>query len=122
MDTRFLLFGLLANLAEIELVLWGLAAQDILVLLTTVIIASIILTVIGLLRKGFVSADAAGLMIFGNFPIWVFGSLYLTWSIVGYYEELSRCQEYSVGITSALYDCQSAQYDLVNSDSDRYVV
>jgi len=111
-DTRFLLFGLLANLVEIGLVLWGLAAQDILVLLTTVIIASIILTVIGLLRKGFVSADAAGLMIFGNFPIWVFGSLYLTWSIVGYYEELSRCQEYSVGITSALYDCQSAQYDL----------
>ncbi|HEX9239699.1 MAG TPA: hypothetical protein VF910_03500, partial [Candidatus Bathyarchaeia archaeon] len=112
MDTRFLLFGLLANLIEIGLVLWGLAAQDILVLLTTVIIASIILTMIGLLRKGFVSADAAGLMIFGNFPIWVFGSLYLTWSIVGYYEELSRCQEYSVGITSALYDCQSAQYDL----------
>ena len=114
MDTRFLLFGLFANLVEIGLVLWGLATQDIVVLLlsrTTVIIASIILTVIGLLRKGFVSADAAGLMIFGNFPIWVFGFLYLTWSIVGYYEDLSRCQEYSVGITSALYDCQQAQYD-----------
>ena len=112
MDTRFLLFGLLANLVEIGLVLWGLAAQDILVLLTTVIIASIILTVIGLLRKGFVSADAVGLLIFGNSPIWVFGFMDVIWSMVGYYEELSRCQEYSVGITSALYDCQSAQYDL----------
>ncbi|TMI34557.1 hypothetical protein E6H27_01495 [Candidatus Bathyarchaeota archaeon] len=113
MDTRFLLFGLLANLVEIGWVLWGLAPQGIVLLLrTTVIVASIILTVIGLLRKGFVSADAAGLMIFGIFPIWVFGFLSLTWSIVGYYEDLSRCQIYSVGIASALYDCQQAQYDL----------
>ena len=93
MDTRFLLFGLLANLVEIGWVLWGIAPQGIVLLLrTTVIVASIILTVIGLLRKGFVSADAAGLMIFGIFPIWVFGFLSLTWSIVGYYEDLSRCQ------------------------------
>ena len=116
MDARFLLFGLLANLTEVGLVFWGpvLAAQDIIVLLlgTTVTIVSFVLTVIGLLRKGFVSADAVGLLIFGNSPIWVFGFMDVIWSMVGYYEELSRCQEYSVGITSALYDCQQAQYDL----------
>ena len=114
MDTRFLLFGLLANLVEIGWVLWGLAAQDIVVLLlrTTVIIASIILTVTGLLRKGFVSADAAGLMIVGNLPVWVFGFMDVIWSMVGYQEDLSRCQDYSVGITSALYNCQREQYDL----------
>ena len=57
-------FGLFANLAEIGLVPWELASQDIVVVLlrTTLIIASIVLTVIGLLRKGYVSADAAGLI------------------------------------------------------------
>jgi len=107
-------FGLFANLAEIGLVPWELASQDIVVVLlrTTLIIASIVLTVIGLLRKGYVSADAAGLIIFGNFPVWVFGSMNLIWSSVSYQEDLSRCQEYSIGITSASYNCQQAQYDL----------
>ena len=117
-DTRFLFFGLLANVLSvfslfIVTLVSGSKDHSIAVaLMSTPLIVSIALTILGILRKGSVSADAAGIVTIGNCPVWVFGFLYTIGALVDYQDNLSKCQDYSAGVTAALYNCQQVPYSL----------
>jgi len=79
-------------------------------LMSTPLIVSTALTIVGILRKGSVSADSAGIVTIGNYPVWGFGFLYTIGALVDYEDNLSKCQEYSAGVTAALYNCQQVPY------------
>ncbi len=81
-------------------------------LMSTPLIVSIALTILGILRKGSVSADAAGMVTIGSYPVWGFGFIYTIGALVDYEDNLSKCQDYSAGVTAALYNCQQVPYSL----------
>jgi len=78
--------------------------------MSTPLIVSIALTILGILRKGSVSADAAGMVTIGSYPVWGFGFIYTIGALVDYEDNLSKCQDYSAGVTAALYNCQQVPY------------
>ncbi len=80
--------------------------------MSTPLIVSIALTILGILRKGSVSADAAGMVTIGSYPVWGFGFIYTIGALVDYEDNLSKCQDYSAGVTAALYNCQQVPYSL----------
>jgi len=115
-DARFLLLGVVANVLSVFSLfivtpISGSMDHSIAVaLMSTPLIVSIALTILGILRKGSVSADAAGIVTIGNCPVWVFGFIYTIGALVDYQDNLSKCQDYSVGVTAALYNCQQVPY------------
>jgi hypothetical protein len=117
-DARFLFLGVVANVFSvfslfIVLPVSGSTAHSVAItLMSTSLIVSIALTVDGILRKGSVSADAAGIVTIGNYPVWGFGFLYMIAALVDYQDNVSKCQDYSAGVTAALYNCQQVPYSL----------
>jgi len=117
-DARFLFFGVLANVLSVFSLfivtpVSGPTDHSIAIaLMSTPLIVSIALTIVGILRKGSVSADAAGIVTIGNYPVWGFGFIYTIGSLVDYQDNVSKCQEYSAGVTVALYNCQQIPYSL----------
>jgi len=117
-DARFLFLGVVANVLSVFSVfivptLSGSTDHSIAIaLMSTLLIVSIALTIVGILKKGSVSADAAGLVTVGNYPVWAFGFLYTIAALVDYYDNLDKCQDYSAGVTAALYNCQQVPYSL----------
>ena len=117
-DARFLFLGVVANVFSVFSVfivptLSGSTDHSIAIaLMSTPLIVSIALTIVGILKKGSVSADAAGLVTVGNYPVWGFGFLYTIAALVDYYDNLDKCQDYSAGVTAALYNCQQVPYSL----------
>jgi hypothetical protein len=80
--------------------------------MSTPLIVSIALTVVGILKKGRASTDSAGIVTIGNSPVWWFGYLYMTGAFADYYDNLDKCQDYFAGVTAALYNCQQVPYSL----------
>ncbi len=117
-DARFLLLGVVANVLSVfslfivSLVSGSTDPSAAIALMSTPLIVSIALTIVGILKKGSVSADAAGLVTVGNYPVWAFGFLYTIAALVDYYDNLDKCQDYSAGVTAALYNCQQVPYSL----------
>ena len=116
-DARFLFLGVVANVFSVFslfiVILSGSTDHSIAIaLMSTPLIVSIALTILGILRKGSVSADAAGIVTIGNYPVWGFGFLYTIGALVDYEDNLSKCQDYSAGVTAALYSCQQVPYSL----------
>ncbi len=117
-DARFLFLGVVANVLSVfslfivSLVSGSTDHSAAIALMSTPLIVSIALTILGILRKGSVSADAAGLVTVGNYPVWGFGFLYTIAALVDYYDNLDKCQDYSAGVTAALYNCQQVPYSL----------
>ncbi len=117
-DSRFLFLGVVANVLSVFSVfivptLSGSTEHNIaLALMSTPLVVSIALTILGILRKGSVSADAAGIVTIGNYPVWGFGFLYTIGALVDYEDNLSKCQDYSAGVMAALYNCQQVPYSL----------
>ena len=117
-DARFLFLGVVANVLSvfsvfiISPVSGSTDPRAAVTLMSTPLIVSIALTIVGILKKGSVSADAAGLVTVGNYPVWAFGFLYTIAALVDYYDNLDKCQDYSAGVTAALYNCQQVPYSL----------
>jgi len=117
-DARFLFLGVVANVLSVFSVFivspvsGSTDHSAAIVLMSTPLIVSIALTIVGILRKGSVSADSAGIVTLGNYPVWGFGFLYTIGALVDYQDNLSKCQEYSAGVTAALYNCQQVPYSL----------
>jgi hypothetical protein len=116
-DARFLFLGVLANVFSVFslfiVILSGSTDHIVAItLMSTPLIASIALTIVGIRKKGRVSANAAGLVTIGNYPVWGFGFMYTIGSLVDYGDNLDKCQDYSAGVTSALYNCQQIPYSL----------
>ncbi len=111
MDARFLFLGLLANIAGVlSLFAWStIQYAVILVLLSAGVVSASLLTCVGLLKRGFISADAVGGILLANSPIWLFGVSFLWGSIEDYNESLSFCEDYKFGVSSALPRCEQAQ-------------
>jgi len=116
-DARFLFLGVVANVFSVFslfiVILSG--SKDpraAVTLMSTLLIVSIALTIVGILKKGSVSADTAGIVTIGNYPVWGFGFLYTIGALVDYYDNLDKCQDYSAGVTAALYNCQQVPYSL----------
>ena len=115
-DARFLFAGVLANILSVFSIfivapLSGSTDYSI-ALMSIPLIVSIAFTIVGILRKGSVSADAAGIVTLGNYPVWGFGFLYTIAALAGYGDNLDKCQDYSAGVTAALYNCQQIPYSL----------
>jgi len=117
-DARFLFLGVVANVLSVFSVFivspvsGSTDHSAAITLMSTPLIVSIALTIVGILKKGSVSADAAGLVTVGNYPVWGFGFLYTIAALVDYYDNLDKCQDYSAGVTAALYNCQQVPYSL----------
>ena len=117
-DARFLFLGVVANVLSvfsvfiISPVSGSTDPRTAVTLMSIPLIVSIALTIVGILKKGSVSADAAGLVTIGNYPVWGFGFLYTIAALVDYYDNLDKCQDYSAGVTAALYNCQQVPYSL----------
>ena len=117
-DARFLFLGVVANVLSVFSVFivspvsGSKDPRAAVTLMSTLLIVSIALTIVGILKKGSVSADAAGLVTVGNYPVWGFGFLYTIAALVDYYDNLDKCQDYSAGVTAALYNCQQVPYSL----------
>ncbi len=116
-DARFLFLGVVANVVSVFslfiVILSGSTDHSIAIaLMSTPLIVSVALTILGILRKGSVGADATGIVTIGNYPVWGFGFLYTIGALVDYEDNLSKCQDYSAGVTAALYNCQQVPYSL----------
>jgi hypothetical protein len=117
-DARSLFLGVVANVFSVfslfivSPVSGSMDYSAIIALMSTPLIVSIALTIVGILRKGSVGADAAGLVTIVNYPVWGFGFMYTIGALINYDENLSKCQLYSAGITNALYNCQQVPYSL----------
>ena len=115
-DARFLFLGVVANVLSVfslfivSLVSGSTDHSAAIALMSTPLIVSIALTILGILRKGSVSADAAGMVTIGSYPVWGFGFIYTIGALVDYEDNLSKCQDYSAGVTAALYNCQQVPY------------
>ena len=117
-DARFLFLGVVANVLSVFSVFivspvsGSKDPRAAVTLMSTLLIVSIALTIVGILKKGSVSADTAGIVTIGNYPVWGFGFLYTIGALVDYEDNLSKCQDYSAGVTAALYNCQQVPYSL----------
>ncbi len=117
-DARFLFLGVVANVLSVFSVFivspvsGSKDPRAAVTLMSTLLIVSIALTIVGILKKGSVSADTAGIVTIGNYPVWGFGFLYTIGALVDYYDNLDKCQDYSAGVTAALYNCQQVPYSL----------
>ena len=117
-DARFLFLGVVVNVLSVFSLfivspLWGLTDHTLgVALMSTALIVSIALTIVGILRKGSVGADAAGLVTIVNYPVWGFGFLYTIAALADYGDNLDKCRDYSAGVTGALYNCQQVPYSL----------
>jgi len=117
-DARFLFLGVVANVLSVFSVFivspvsGSTDHSAATALMSTPLIVSIALTIVGILKKGSVSADSAGIVTIGNYPVWGFGFLYTIGALVDYEDNLSKCQDYSAGVTAALYNCQQVPYSL----------
>ena len=115
-DARFLFLGVVANVLSVFSLfivapLSGSTDYSI-ALMSIPLIVSIGFTIVGIVRKGSVSADAAGLVTIVNYPVWGFGFLYTIAALAGYGDNLDKCRDYSPGVTAALYNCQQIPYSL----------
>jgi hypothetical protein len=117
-DARFLFLGVVANVFSVFSVFivspasGSIDPNAAVALMSTPLIISIALTIVGIRKKGRVSANAAGLVTIGNYPVWGFGFIYMIGALVDYGDNLSKCQLYSAGVTAALYNCQQIPYSL----------
>ena len=117
-DARFLLLGVVANIVSVfslfivAPLLSSLDQNEVIAVMSAPLAASIVLTTLGILRKGSVSGDAAGIVTIGNYPVWMFGFLYTIFALVGYQEFQSKCQDDLAGLTGSLYDCQQIPFSI----------
>jgi hypothetical protein len=117
-DVRFLFLGVVANVLSVFSVFivspvsGSVDHGAAITLMSTPLFVSVALTIFGIVRKGSVSTDSAGIVTIGNYPVWGFGFLYTIGALVDYQDNLSKCQDYSAGVTVALYNCQQVPYSL----------
>jgi hypothetical protein len=117
-DARFLFLGVVANVLSVFSVfivspVSGSTDRGAAIALMSIpLIVCVALTIVGILKKGSVSADSAGIVTIGNYPVWGFGFLYTIAALVDYYDNLDKCQDYSAGVTAALYNCQQVPCSL----------
>ena len=117
-DARLLLFGVLTNVFSVfsPFMFAPLSSptnyNTTIAFMSTTLTAGISFTMAGILRRGSVNGDAAGMVTIGNLPVWMFGYLYMIAAVVDYSENLDKCQDYYAGFTAALYNCQQIPYAL----------
>jgi hypothetical protein len=117
-DARFLFLGVVANVLSVFslFIIIPLAGSTdytaVIALMSIPLIVSIALTIVGIRKKGRVSAGFAGLVTISNYPVWGFSFMYTIGALVDYGDNLDKCQDYSAGVTSALYNCQQIPYSL----------
>lgn len=76
--------------------------------MVTAVVASAFLTIIGLLKHGFMSSDTAGGFLFGNFAVEGLAFYLLLRFYTGYQESLAFCRDYAAGYSTALARCDQA--------------